>query len=252
LDEWLTQESPKRAASRGQLARQILCDFLSGRRVEAETPVENAAPVQNQFLTEADITGDIEWLIAGLANPYVDCSNPMLHFDELKAECRAKVARILHDGVLSKCPTRAKVFAFIKTALKNHIRSLVLKHTFTLKRGGIGPRRAKSKAQNDGPVSEPKKAIVLRLDEGEARVQVGRQDIGPVLFEFFEEVKQVLSPQEQAMLDYLLTRSTLNDEDDWPGSASLPASLSEHGMTQAKFEKLRDRLYSVCSDMLRR
>ena len=252
LDEWLTQEPPKRAASRGQLARQILCDFLAGRRVEAETPVENAAPVQNQFLTEADITGDIERLIAGLVNPYVDASNPILHFDELQAECRAKVARILHDGVLSKCPTRAKVFAFIKTALKNRIRSLVLKHAFTVKRGGIEPRRAKAKVQNHGPVNEPKKVIVLRLDDGEARVQVGRQDIAPVLFEFFEEVEQVLSPQEHAMLDYLLKRSTVDDEDDWPGSASLPSSLSAHGMTQAEFEKLRDRLYSVCSDILRR
>ena len=252
LDEWLTQEPPKRAASRGQLARQILCDFLAGRRVEAETPVKNAAPVQNQFLTEEDITGDIERLIAVLVIPYVDVSNPMLHFDELQAECRAKVARILHDGVLSKCPTRAKVFAFIKTALKNNIRSLVLKHTFTLKRGGVGPRRAKSKAQNDGLVSEPKRAIVLRLDDSEACVQVGRQDIAPLLFEFLEEVKQALSPQEYAMLDYLLKRSTVNDEDDWPGSASLPSSLSVYGMTQAKFEKLRDRLYSVCSDILRR
>lgn len=250
LDEWLTQEPPSRAASRGQLARQILRDFLAGYQVEAEAPLEKAAPEPNQFLTEDDITGDIERLIAGLVSPYVDVSNPMLHFDELQAECRAKVARIMHDGVLSKCPTRAKVFAFIKTALKNHIRSLVLKHTFTLKRGGIGPRRAKSKAQNNGPVSEPKKVVVLRLDDGEACVQVGRQDIAPVLLEFFEEVEQALSPQEHAMLDYLLKRSTVDDEDDWPGSASLPSSLSVHGMTQAKFEKLRDRVRSVCSGIL--
>ncbi len=127
-----------------------------------------------------------------------------------------------------------------------------LKHAFTGKRGGVGPRCAKAKVLNHRAVSEPKKAVVLRLDDGEARVQVGRQDIAPVLFEFFEEVKQVLSLREQAMLDYLLKRSTVKDEDDCPGNASLPSSLSAHGMTQAEFEKLRDRLDSVCSDILRR
>jgi hypothetical protein len=30
--------------------------------------------------------------------PNVDQSNPMLHFDELQAECRAKLAKIIHDG----------------------------------------------------------------------------------------------------------------------------------------------------------
>jgi transposase-like protein len=59
-------------------------------------------------LTDDDITGDIERVIAKAVNPYVDESNPMLHFDELKAECRAKLAKILHDGCLAKCPTRGE------------------------------------------------------------------------------------------------------------------------------------------------
>jgi hypothetical protein len=37
----------------------------------------------------------------------------------LQAECRLKLARILAAGRLSRCPTRAKAFAYLKTVFKN-------------------------------------------------------------------------------------------------------------------------------------
>ena len=37
------------------------------------------------------------------------------------------------------CPTRGKVFAFVKTSFRNHVRSLVQKYAFTAKRTGVEP-----------------------------------------------------------------------------------------------------------------
>ena len=51
-------------------------------------------------LTHDDLTGDIERIITKAVSPYVDESNPLLHLEELKAECRFKLARIIHDGRL--------------------------------------------------------------------------------------------------------------------------------------------------------
>jgi len=62
-----------------------------------------------------------------------------MHEDELRAECRAKLAAILDAGRLSGCPTRAKAFAYIKTAFTNLILAYVSKHIFTGKRNGFRP-----------------------------------------------------------------------------------------------------------------
>jgi hypothetical protein len=65
------------------------------------------------WITLDDLTGDIERMIGSLVMPYVDYSNPLLHQDELRAECRARFAYILDGGHLKKCPTRANAFGFI-------------------------------------------------------------------------------------------------------------------------------------------
>src|SRR5205823_2779143 len=56
-------------------------------------------------LTDGDLTGDIERIIMKTVTPYVDPSNPMLNLDELQAECRAKLAKIIDGGRLALCPT---------------------------------------------------------------------------------------------------------------------------------------------------
>lgn len=150
--------------------------FQPNQLTTTTTSTARPQPEPDALLTEADITREIERMIARIVSPYVDCSNPMLHFDEMQAECRAKVARIIHSGALSKCATRAKVFAFIKTALKNHITSLVKKHAFTEKRGGIKPRRTTGKQTGQGKLEGWTKAVVFRLDEDELGVQIGRPD----------------------------------------------------------------------------
>ena len=203
-------------------------------------------PESDAPLTEADITGDIERLIVGIVSPYVDFSNPMLHFDEMQAECRAKVALILHTGVLSKCATRAKVFAFIKTALKNHISSLVQKHAFTEKRGGIKPRRAKGKQTGQRKLEGWTKAVVLRLDDVELGVQIGRLDHAVLFADLLEEIHVVLTPKERAVLDWLVSPSNKHSDNDWPQNAVGTSLLAAHGITQHNFEDLKEKVLCTC------
>ena len=61
-----------------------------------------------------------------------------MHEDELRAECRAKLALIIDGGHLLRCPTRTKAFGFIKTVMRNHVRSLVQKFAFSQKRWKSG------------------------------------------------------------------------------------------------------------------
>lgn len=177
----------------GEPSRESASDPAQG-----EEPPVNAANV----LTEADLTGDIERVIAKAVRPYVDDSNPMLHFDELKAECLAKLAKILHHGCLAKCPTRAKVFAFLKTSFRNHVRSLVQKHAFTAKRTGCEPTRTSSGAE---PVElRSRKPCHISLSNTDQALQLGREDDSFRRREFLEELRSMLTVEEDEVLDYLL------------------------------------------------
>src|SRR5205823_5225380 len=94
---------------------------------------EAANEIKRLCALPEDVYIEIECLIGGIVVHYVDTSNPVLHLDELKAECRAKLAKLLHDGRLERCLTRAGFFAFLKTAFKNHVLSLLQKHVYCIK-----------------------------------------------------------------------------------------------------------------------
>src|SRR5690348_14046786 len=81
-----------------------------------------------------EMLGDIDRLITHVVSPYVDESNPMLHLDELCAECRYKLARIISAGRMQQCPTRAKFFGYLKVSFVNHIHTQIQKHVFTQRR----------------------------------------------------------------------------------------------------------------------
>lgn len=165
-------------------------------------------------LTEADLTGDIERLIGKVVAPYVDQSNPMLHFDELQAECRAKLAKIIDGGRLAQCPTRGKVFAFIKTSFCNHVRGLVQRYAFTAKRTGMKPPARLPLGA--GCMAATKKVQFIRLDDPDIGHQVGRDDDRFRQGEFIEELFAQLSPPECAELSALICeapdRSSVNGD----------------------------------------
>ncbi len=179
---------------------------------------ESDALASQPWITPDDLTGDIERVIGILVNPYVDDSNPLLHRDELKAECRAKLAQILHAGHLRRCPTRAKAFGFIKTCLRNHVSSLIQKFAFTEKRTGVKSPPKSQRERSSDRNGHPKRLVVLSLDDEEAPLQVGSSDPSFRQIEFFEELDQVLTPDEREALGHLLEgcwKDSREDTDSW-------------------------------------
>ncbi len=234
LDEMMHARHIVGIRSRNQFVRRLALDFTAQRLVYPDsgaptvdweklqirtvsvvkavtTGTHSALPttatsprLSTPFLTDEDITGDIARLIAKLATPYVDPSNPMLHFDDLQAECRAKYAKILHDGCLMRCPTRAKVFAFLKTSFRNHLRGLVQKHAYTAKRTGVKP--PDRKLPGSACENKLRKVEIISLDDPDIGLQVGRDNHALKQGEFIDELCSKLSVLECAELDALLSK----------------------------------------------
>lgn len=156
-------------------------------------------------------------MIAKAVKPYVDPGNPFLHFDELQAECRAKLARILHDGCLAKCETRAKAFAFIKTSFSNHVRSLVQKHAFTEKRTGIKPPSRQLRQPETWNGLGESRSVNLSLDDEEERFQIGANDPSFSRIEFLEELFQRLTEEERNVFAHVI-----HNEWNGRGDGTLP------------------------------
>jgi hypothetical protein len=158
------------------------------------------------WITDEDISGDVERVITRIIKPYIDPSNPLMHEDELRAECRAKLAAILDAGHLSRCPTRAKAFAYIKAAFGNLIRSHVQKHVFTAKRSGL-PASPKGRRVSATPTSgQPPRVQVVSIHDDEKVVQIGVRDPGFNQMEFLDEFRFLLSSEERSVLEFLATQ----------------------------------------------
>ncbi|MCL4785377.1 MAG: hypothetical protein KJ070_01085 [Verrucomicrobia bacterium] len=162
-------------------------------------------------LTNDDLTGDVERLIMRTVTPYVDPSNPMLSLDELQAECRAKLAKIIDSGRLAQCPTRGKMFAFVKTSFRNHVRSLVQKYVFTAKRTGVEP--PPRLPLGAACVAAVRKVQIIRLDDPDIGHQVGHDDDRFRQSEFIEELLANLEPSERVQLSALMERANPTCED---------------------------------------
>lgn len=233
LDEMMNARRIVGIRSRNQFVRRLALDFTAQRLVyrDSGTPIVDWEKLQvrtasvvkaaSRFtlptavtsprssassLTDADLTGDIERVISKVVTPYVDPSNPMLHFDELQAECRAKLAKIIHTGRLAQCSTRAKVFAFVKTSFRNHVRSLVQKYAFTAKRTGRKP--PKSLPLGEDCVAARSKVQVIRLDDADIGHQLGHDDHRLLHGEVIEELFAQLSRTEWAEFSALIGKDS--------------------------------------------
>lgn len=183
---------------------------------------KNADTLADQlWLTPDDLVADIEHVIAKSVKPYVDPGNPFLHFDELQAECRAKLARILHDGCLVKCKTRAKAFAFIKTSFNNHVRSLVQRHAFTEKRTGVKPPPRQQQAPETWNGLGEGRSVNVSLDDEEEPVQVGANDPSFSRIEFLEELFEHLTEEERNVFAHVI-------HNEWNGRNDGPLPLPKN------------------------
>jgi len=176
-----------------------------------------AAPRNRMFLVFAEaelrppvyeeMVNDMGNLINKVVAGYVDQSCVELHYEDLIAECWAKTSEMISRGLLNRCRNRVEYFKQYKTALRNHICSLVQKHRFTEKRTGIKPP-PKDQRNNFSPVSTKPREI--RIDDPDAGFQVADIDSGCDAMAFAELVDHVasrLKKVEKAVLEELLSPS---------------------------------------------
>lgn len=184
-----------------------LADLQARLAVSADVhPAQQAAQADvgaTYMPTDEDLTGDIDRLISHAVIPFVDPSNPMLHFDELKAECRAKLAQIIHDRRLSRCPTRGKALAYLKTSFRNAVRSLVQKHAFSVKRTGVKHPRSSALAVDHEAAAH--KLQIVCLDDPEIGFQLGCDDHRLLQGDLIDDVISQLSPSDCAQFDALIS-----------------------------------------------
>jgi len=202
----------------------------AGRRqfsMEAQSTIKPACgevhPSLLGCLNPADLVEDVERLIYKTVVPYLDASDPLMHEDELRAECRAKLARIIDGGHLLRCPTRTKAFAFIKTAMKNHVRSLVQKFAFTQKHTGV-EAPPKHPPHGTGVGVARAKLTRISLDDEDFALRVGCSDPRFASMEMLEELEFQLNPNERLVLAGLLAGG---DEDADPQTRAAATRIKE-------------------------
>lgn len=155
--------------------------------------VKNRPPVYDEMMP------DINRLIHSVCAPYVDPSCIQLNLDELVADCQLKVARILDGGYDKKIRNRMEFFKFLKASLNNHVRGLVQRHRFTIKRTGHKP------PDKDDWTADHRKTVEISLDDPDAHLQLSGTDEGFVDPDYgiFEEWITLLSPIEALVANQL-------------------------------------------------
>lgn len=149
---------------------------------------------------------DIEKLIVKAAYKCMDTSCYALSFDDLVAEGRLRLAKILHDGAIERTKTRVGFFKFFATALNNHMRSLVQFNRFTEKRTGVKPP---PKNEQFTPESQHRvKTVEVRLDDDDVFVQVADKpcidEERHAMNELIEDYAVEHAPQVRAVFNQLL------------------------------------------------
>jgi hypothetical protein len=155
---------------------------------------------------------DIERLLASVAQRYSDRTTPHLHFDEIVAEGRLKLAELIDRGHLDQQPTRTAFFKFLKASVNNQARSRVQKYRYTEKRTGVKPpprdqRNVCSSPEpdEDGAAPEYHKNVELSLDDPDLNIQVPDEGClhGGGMDEVLEDYESRLSEVEKLIFRQL-------------------------------------------------
>jgi len=159
-----------------------------------------------------EMQSDIDRTIASLATKYTDHTCPQLHFDELMAEGRYKLAQFLDKGVIDRQPNRVSFFKYFKTAVANQFRSLVQKYRFTHKRTGQKPpprHRAvdapRTEAELEAELNHHKN-VEISMDDPESNLQIPDEGHIPHADqELLEDYMAILQPHERYVLASLVS-----------------------------------------------
>jgi hypothetical protein len=95
-----------------------------------------AQAVGQSLLKLEDMMDDLIKVAVKVATTYTDNSCFALNFADLRAECLKKVVDVIKAGWLNRAKSRVEFFKVAKTAMNNHVRGIVQRHRFTIKRTG--------------------------------------------------------------------------------------------------------------------
>lgn len=168
----------------------------------AVEPVQSPDP-KYQKATLPEMMDDIHRVISSIAQQFTDFSCPHLHYDELVAEGYLKLAQLNSKGWVERVPNRKEFFAVFKTTVNNHVKGLVHRHRYTMKRTGIRPPPRDVRFYDATAHTKP---IEISLDDPDANLQVGSQQdsCGMLACELKEEIEAVLTPAERLVFGQML------------------------------------------------
>ena len=160
-----TRANTKRVAYEGMPGVDLFSSMLAIRYWLSRTCIDPALRPPSY----EEIAEDAERVISKIASRYIDQSCVELHFEDLKSSCQAKTIDMINKGLLYRCRNRVEFFNQLKTAIKNHVCSLVQRHRFTEKRTGIKPPPKDQRNASTGAATKPNE---VRIDDPESGFQL--------------------------------------------------------------------------------
>ena len=182
--------------------------------------------------TYADIQVDIQRVIEGISRSYVDPTCVELHLDNLVAEGLSKVAARIDKGVLSIfAGRRGELFAHLRACVNNHIRGIVGRNRFTVKRTGHKPP-PRGQINWDAPTQKPE----VSLDDPDVHLQLQDHN-SPEVGSLTADMDDILTPIE------LLVMRQLEHPND---RSALAAILQGHIKTKVGERPRRIDITDAC------
>lgn len=153
---------------------------------------------------------DIQSIIANVSRTYCDKTCYALQQEDLEAECFAKLARIISEDkwVPFVDKPRSEFFAYIKTVFNNHVKSHVVKHRLTAKRGYDTVNHQKCVDLNIADYTEtitPRDPTNVDASRGTAMRTIDDALIAPAANQqWLNDLAPVLTPLESLVLRQIL------------------------------------------------
>jgi hypothetical protein len=187
---------------------------------------------------------DIDHLFVTIAQQYTDMSCVHLHTDELIGQAYLKFSILFSRGYFTACPTRKDFFARLKTTINNHIKGLVQRYRFTIKRTGIRPP-PKGQVPTDSAQFRSTKPVEISLDDPDSMVQINEPMSmsmpGDSDQERLDEFRALLMPAEQLVWDQfcspnyhsMIVNDIELDRGRWPGDKEvLRVNIKKHHLAE--------------------
>ncbi len=105
---------------------------------------------------------DITKISRGFASKYEDKSCPQLGYEDIIGECNKKIAELVTKDKLTCYKHREEAFKVIRSVLGNHIKGIVSRNKFTIKRGYVKSSDDDYHAKN----------VNISIDDEESAIQI--------------------------------------------------------------------------------